>query len=91
MNIARDFTVSRDDDSFLPSSQVLTSSGQVQILQQEEERAFRIHVPPRPWVGLCLAVNPLAQQKAKVGRIEGWVDGGVSVRVVWFHQHLHKD
>ena len=86
MNIARNFIVSKDDNgSFLPSSQLLTRSSQVQILQQEEEGAFRIQVPPRPQVRSCLVLDPLAQQEAKMGGTEGGVDGGVRVRVIWFH------
>lgn len=86
MTAARDLTVSRDDnDSFLPSSQLLTRSSQVQILQQEEEGAFRIQVPPRPCVDLCLALDPSAQQKAKVDGTEGRVDAAVRARVMWLH------
>lgn len=92
MNIARDFIISREDSSsFLPSSQLLTRSGQVQILQQEEEGGFRILVMPRLWAGLCLALDSSAQQETEVGRTEGRVDGAVYVRVMWLYQHLHKD
>lgn len=85
MNVTRNFIVSRDDnDSILPSPQLLTRSSQVQILQQEEG-AFRIWVPPRPGVGLCLALDPSAQQKAEVDGTEGRVDAAVCVWVMWLH------
>lgn len=91
INIVRDFTVSRDhNNSFLPSIQLLTGSGQVQILQQEEEGAFGIQVLPRPWGSLCLALDPSTQQQAKVDGSKGRVDGAARVGMMWPHEHLHK-
>lgn len=55
----------------------------MQILQQKEEEAFRIQALPQ--VLLCLVLDPLAQQKAKMGGIEGRVDGSVHIRMIWFH------
>lgn len=57
----------------------------MQILQQEEEGAFRIWVLPRPWGSLWLALDPLTQQQAKVEGSEGRVDGAARVRMMWLH------